>query len=624
MKPITIHSPWDVRGIQARVLLLVGIGMLSSLAILGGAVWVTARSLTDQLMAERRLLARSFADHLEHVVASTFEILQNASTSPRVAVDDPDPVAVQGPLRDAYLRSHLLESVSLARVDGEIIASEPGGRRPTESIGRALAEQVVNSGRPVVSNLITYSDGRRRLYLLMPVRNWQGEVVGLTAGAVDPAGSRFASHIQPFNLGATGSADLVDSNGMVIGSTEPTRRFIYTDHGEFIQGLIRSRQTAVGTCHGCHRDELVDGRVREVMAFAPLTTVPWGVSVRQEEAAAFAPIERLRRHLFWIVPGLLGVALVFAWGASWSVRKPLEVLTEAAERITAGHIAQPIPPLGADEVGRLGRAMEEMRVALKSSLDETVLANQELEQRVEARTRELQVLYRELRERDELRGQLLRKVISAQEDERKRIARELHDETSQMLSALVMKLETTLAMLPAEHEARARLAETKSTAVRTLEELHRLILALRPSVLDDLGLLSAIRWVAERQLEPLGMAVRCEFSGLDRRLPPQLETALFRVVQEAVTNIARHSEADGVLIQCGLKGDRLTIEIEDDGKGFAPESVDGAVDGQRGLGLLGMKERVELFGGTVQVDSSPGNGTRLLVSVSVQGEAASG
>jgi signal transduction histidine kinase len=460
-----------------------------------------------------------------------------------------------------------------------------------------------------------------RVYLLVPVRNWQGQVVGVSAGEIDPAGAQFASHILPFALGDTGSADLLDNRGMVIASTDPGRRFIESDHGEFIQGLIRTRSSAVGTCHGCHQRDLVKDRVREVVAFAPLHTVPWGVSIRQEEQAAFAPVMRLRRHVVWVLPGLLGVALVFAWGASWSVRRPLEVLTAAAERITAGDIAQPIPQIGTDEVGRLGTTLEEMRAALKASLDETGRANQQLERRVEERTRELEGLYRQLQEREEWRGQLLHKVISAQEDERRRIARELHDETSQTLSALVMSLEMGLSMLP-PGDARKRLGEAKSVAVRTLEELHRLILALRPSVLDDLGLLPAIRWYAERQLEPLGIAVRCEFSGLDRRLPPQMETALFRVVQEAITNIARHAEADSVLVQCALRDDQLSIEIEDDGKGFDPASVEHVGDGQRGLGLLGMRERVELLGGTMQIDSAPGKGTDLVVTVNLPAEGA--
>jgi signal transduction histidine kinase len=240
---------------------------------------------------------------------------------------------------------------------------------------------------------------------------------------------------------------------------------------------------------------------------------------------------------------------------------------------------------------------------------------------VRERTRELEGLYRELQVREEWRGQLLAKVIGAQEDERKRLARELHDETSQTLSALAMRLETAVAAFP--HDlARQRLVEAKDLTVRILDELHRLIYDLRPSVLDDLGLLSAIRWYAERHLEPLGVTVRWEFSGQERRLQPQIETALFRVVQEAITNIAKYAHAATVLIQCVLKDDGIAIEIEDDGDGFDPARLAAAGDARRGLGLMGMRERVELLGGAIEIDAAPGKGVRIAVSVPLKAEAS--
>jgi signal transduction histidine kinase len=176
-----------------------------------------------------------------------------------------------------------------------------------------------------------------------------------------------------------------------------------------------------------------------------------------------------------------------------------------------------------------------------------------------------------------------------------------------------MKIETALAAWPGE-ASRDRLAEARGLTVRTLEELHRLIFDLRPSVLDDLGLLSAVRWYAERHLASRGISVRCEFSGIEARLSPELETALFRVAQEAITNIAKHAKADSVLIQVAERDDEITIEIEDDGEGFDPSSLPPPAARERGLGLLGMRERVELFGGSIEIDSAPGRGTRIVVT----------
>ena len=109
--------------------------------------------------------------------------------------------------------------------------------------------------------------------------------------------------------------------------------------------------------------------------------------------------------------------------------------------------------------------------------------------------------------------------------------------------------------------------------MRTLEDVHRLILDLRPSVLDDLGLFSAIRWYAQRSLETRDISVRCEFGELARRLPPELETALFRMCQEAMSNVARHAQATAVLVQVSVERDEIQIEIEDDGRGFDVEAA---------------------------------------------------
>jgi len=281
----------------------------------------------------------------------------------------------------------------------------------------------------------------------------------------------------------------------------------------------------------------------------------------------------------------------------------------------------PIPDLGADVVGRLGRSLEHMRATIKRSMDATEEANALLERRVEARTAELKALYAQLAERDEARSRLLRQVITAQEDERKRLARELHDETCQTISALNMRLETAVARLPPGAD-NTPLLEARSLAVRTLDELHRLIYDLRPSVLDDLGLWSAIRWYAERQLQKKGVVVRCEFSDVDRRLPPLVETALFRVVQEAVSNIAKHANAEQALIQCGIEKDVLTIEIEDDGDGFELSSVTRPKDEGHGWGLLGITERVEALGGKVDIDTAPGQGVRVVITVHIPPEDA--
>ena len=255
-------------------------------------------------------------------------------------------------------------------------------------------------------------------------------------------------------------------------------------------------------------------------------------------------------------------------------------------------------------------------------MDEIEDANAMLERRVDERTAELKALYAQLAERDEARSRLLRQVITAQEDERKRLARELHDETCQTISALNMRLETAVARLPPGAD-NTPLLEARSLAVRTLDELHRLIYDLRPSVLDDLGLWSAIEWYADRQLRTRGVAVHCEFNDVERRLPPLMETALFRAVQEAVSNIAKHANAEHVAHPVRLRGRRAHDRDRRRWQRLrAVAAVKRPKDEGHGWGLLGITERVEALGGTVVIDTAPGQGARIVITVPVPPEGA--
>lgn len=606
MTQATVSRAWGGRSIQARVVLLVGFGVLASLAILGGTAWVGLDRMDDRLEAERLLLAKAIAEHFDYLVQTDMEGLQGLQASPATNLAERGRLPDRLALRETYLRLRLAEHVLLIDGGGTVVQSEPPIRSgPLLAPAASDVQTALTTGRPTVSSPVQ-SGSARCFFLLVPMRNWRGEVVALAAGEIDPAGSRFAGALDAFRLVPGGSIDLVDATGFTIASTDRERAARVRSDAPQLLAALHDRGTFVGP--GTGRD------ARMVVALAPMGFAHWGVLIRQDESVALARSESTRLTLLWLGPALLGLGLLFAWGAARSVRDPIALLTDSAERIAYGNLTQPIPELGQDEVGRLGRSFEQMRMALRASMSHVERANLDLERRVEERTRELEDLYRQLKERDAWREELLRKVISAQEDERKRLARELHDETSQTLSALAMKIETALAAWPSE-ASRDRLAEAKGLTVRTLEELHRLIFDLRPSVLDDLGLLSAIRWYAERHLEPRGISVRCEFSGFGGRLMPELETALFRVAQEAITNIAKHSGAETVLIQCLERDGRITIEIEDDGKGFSPASLPPPAARERGLGLMGMRERVELFGGSLELDSAPGSGTRIAVSV---------
>lgn len=377
-----------------------------------------------------------------------------------------------------------------------------------------------------------------------------------------------------------------------------------------------------------YRVLLVDARGRELAAsVAPrsggdvlASTVPigrtdWLIRLEQPRADLIGHVSWLRRLLVWSSVLSCALAIVFAWGAAQSIRRPIVRLTANARRLAQGDLRQRIAPAGDDEIGALADALEDMRQALARAFSDVSTANAELEQRVQDRTRELSQLYEALQAQDARRGQLLQKVIAAQEEERKRLARELHDETTQQLTALGLQLDMLGRAVADQPGMAAQVAEARALVSRTIDELHRVIFDLRPSMLDDLGLLPAIRWYAGRRLASRGIDVHCEFPERPPELSSEARTAIFRVVQEALSNIERHARAETVMIACAVTGEELTIEVEDDGAGFDPGEVQRPAESGRGLGLLGMRERLSLLGGNCTVESEVGKGTRVIVSV---------
>ena len=219
-------------------------------------------------------------------------------------------------------------------------------------------------------------------------------------------------------------------------------------------------------------------------------------------------------------------------------------------------------------------------------------------------------LYTALRLQEQIRADLLHQVIGAQEDERMRISRELHDETSQSLTALLVGLDTiNIAAQSDISRIDSHIHDLKSITEGMLTNIHRLIADLRPSLLDDIGLVAAIEWYGEQRLKPYGLSFHLLEHNLEERLPSPVETALFRIVQEGLTNIVRHANAASVVVRLVQEQDLVTLEICDDGVGFDPQRLEALESGGRGLGLRGMRERAMILGGSLELESDIGEGT---------------
>ncbi len=225
-------------------------------------------------------------------------------------------------------------------------------------------------------------------------------------------------------------------------------------------------------------------------------------------------------------------------------------------------------------------------------------------------------LYEEVQEKEKLRGQLLERAVAAQEEERKRVARELHDETGQMLTALAAGLggvEETIAQNPPM--AQSQVAALKTVTMRAIDNLRQFVSDLRPSLLDDLGLVPALRWLVKEFHERAHFDAEIQVTGVKERLSPQVETVLFRIAQEALNNVVRHAHATRACVRLELKDHTVTLVVEDNGRGFVADEMLGSRNARRAWGLLGMQERVALVGGNFRIDSELGRGTRLTVEI---------
>lgn len=220
-----------------------------------------------------------------------------------------------------------------------------------------------------------------------------------------------------------------------------------------------------------------------------------------------------------------------------------------------------------------------------------------------------------LEQQEEIRRELLRHTVQAQEDERARIARELHDETSQLLSAFTLELATLRELTRRKPQIKNIVDKLQELSRQMSQGLYSMVHDLRPAQLDDLGLVAAIKSLLDNECCPKGLQVNFEVSGKQKRIDSLIETVLFRVTQEALTNVTRHAETDQASVQLDYAPGTVTLGVLDSGKGFDPNEP---LHPPRGWGLEGMRERVESVGGQLILCSAPGRGTTIEVIIPLE------
>ncbi len=265
-----------------------------------------------------------------------------------------------------------------------------------------------------------------------------------------------------------------------------------------------------------------------------------------------------------------------------------------------------------DPLDRLQQAVDDVR---SGSVNTRVLLSDNSDERFDRLADTFNQMLGQLERDAEEMQQLSRQILQAQEDERFRLARELHDEAAQALTSLLVHLR----LLERAHEpaeAQKRVQELRELTAHALEDVRRVALDLRPTILDDLGLGSALEWRIDELNKHSDMRAKVTITGLDERLSSDVALALYRVAQESLSNAGRHAKAKNVEVTLTRLPTQIMLEICDDGVGFNPNAPP-AVGSRHGLGLLGMRERMRMVGGELTIVSNPGRGTQVQARVPI-------
>jgi signal transduction histidine kinase len=306
------------------------------------------------------------------------------------------------------------------------------------------------------------------------------------------------------------------------------------------------------------------------------------------ETALRETLQLLTSQLALTMVAMLVFSLLAASLLTMVLNRPITELSQAARDVGQGNFNVHLVPWADDELGEMAQAFNAMVADLRH-LD-TLRA-----------------------ERERLKQELLIGTLKAQEDERQRISRELHDSAAQSLTSLKVGLRTLL--LSSENTEQSNLiTHLYEIADKTLNELHAISVNLRPPLLDDLGLKAALQNLVEEWQRQYHIPIDLLIDLKNQRFPPEIEIVVYRVVQEALTNIARHANASNVSLIVQTDQQTLFAIIEDDGQGFNREAVHAGTH----LGLVGMRERVELVHGEFQIETAPGAGTSLFVRIPLE------
>lgn len=596
---------------QRKIIIAIILFVITVSVTLGVISYLTVNESINRSLQNRLMLAGTIANYVEIFLQNNLNRLYDISISGKINLSDNNWEPEKKALKTAYDYSLFSDGVFLLDKHGNVLITYPQRSSFIENLTYISYVNRVLEKRPVISNIYTIEPIKKKvIFAMVPLVDNEGNIVGAAGGMLNPTTPFINQLLQTMKLSKNSYIELIDINEVVIASDEASHVLRHHDHEGILRTMIKEQRSGIKECsHGFSRSK-PDTKALDMLAIMPLKIAPWAVIIGQAREEVFAPSIKLQKMFSLLAIVLLGTAIVFAIGLSTSIIKPIRSLISETNRIAAGDLSKPIDNIGTDETAMLSKSFNEMRIKLAESLESLKNYSAELETKVSERTKQIQ------HEQEKVQT-LLKQVITSQEDERKRVARELHDETLQDLSAILMRLD--ICKMYPEQISMQKIEEIRTIALKTLNGINITMQNLRPLMLDDLGLESAIKWLLDMHFSSRGINYFYNATDIkNKRFNPEIENNLFRIAQEAIVNIARHASAENVFLIIKAKS-TIYMDIEDDGDGFdvvslLKKTIHDAKD-NRGLGLLGMKERASLIGGNLQIFSAQGCGTRVSLRV---------
>lgn len=557
----------------------------------------TQRQMAVEKVEEDALqLAWITSDHLNELIESSRQLLLSLARMPILTSADPAQCSrfLADIKKDNPRYGNILKVDLNGRIICDAISSGFLGQIPADGFPQGIVESKTFT---IGNYVISPTTHKPTIGFGYPLTDENGNVTALLIVGLDLGSLNDMFSDVQLPLGST--LTLRDRNGTILSHYPDPEKWAGQVVSEFLDPGQQVDFLETGTIQAQGKDG-----VDRLYAYTPLRNAPKaGLSfmIGIPKTAAFAEADRTLTNNLLTLGSVTIAAFLIAWIYSdLSVLRQIRTILKMTERLAAGDLSTRTGEAYDDgELGQLARAFDHMAAALEKRGIEANETHEALEREERAHAR------------------LLHQVITAHEDERMRIARELHDETSQSLTALMIGLERTrLEIHDEDSRANAQLQNVKNLADLMLTDIHRLIGNLRPSLLDDLGLVPAIAWFGEKLVVPAGIDMKLTSEGLDERLPRMVETEIFRVAQEALTNCVRHSNATRVEVSLCFVDQKLCLNIKDDGQGYSLADAQ-EPQTQMGFGLESMRERITILEGNMQIFSAPGHGTEISVQVPI-------